>query len=226
MEMNNNTPMRWILTIAAIASFALFIISASIAVPIVCRPFYYAQVKTLKIEETTGYTHDEIVEAYDEMMDYCLGLEDEFGTGTLAWSEEGKAHFTDCRTLFILDLTVLGVTSAFLIIYALLKKFAGARPFLLKGRSPCFWAGAGVLVFFAVIAGLGSIDFDRTFVIFHKVFFPGKTNWVFYPEYDEIINILPETFFMNCAIVIVSVLAALCLTAIIAGRKRKAVEVR
>ncbi|MCR4672572.1 MAG: TIGR01906 family membrane protein [Lachnospiraceae bacterium] len=221
MDNKTSAPVRWLITAAAIISFALFIISASIAVPIVIRPFYYAQVKILKIEETTGYTYDEITEAYDEMMDYCLGLDDEFGTGTLVWSESGRDHFADCRSLFILDLTVLGVTSAFLIIYAVLKKFAGIRPCWLKGRSPCFWAGLGVLVSFAVIAGLGSIDFDRTFVIFHKIFFPGKTNWVFYPEYDEIIKILPETFFMNCAILIVTVLAILCVIAMIAGRKSR-----
>jgi integral membrane protein (TIGR01906 family) len=65
-----------------------------------------------------------------------------------------------------------------------------------------------------VIAGLAATDFDRAFVTFHHLFFPGKTNWIFDPGVDEIINILPEVFFRNCAILIVAILFALCAAAV------------
>ena len=53
-----------------------------------------------------------------------------------------------------------------------------------------------------LLGGLISLDFDRAFTIFHSIFFPGKDNWVFNPYTDEIIRVLPQNFFMNCAILI------------------------
>ena len=40
------------------------------------------------------------------------------------------------------------------------------------------------------------------FELFHLILFPNKTNWEFYPSRDEIINVLPPEFFMNCGAVI------------------------
>ena len=37
---------------------------------------------------------------------------------------------------------------------------------------------------------------------FHKVFFPGKTNWKFNPETDPIINILTSKVWINLAILV------------------------
>ena len=38
-----------------------------------------------------------------------------------------------------------------------------------------------------------------------------KDNWIFDPRYDQIINILPQQFFINCAIVIASIMFLCCL---------------
>ena len=46
---------------------ALFAISASVAVPILCRPFYYAHIDALDMPEKTGWTHEQIRKAYDDM---------------------------------------------------------------------------------------------------------------------------------------------------------------
>jgi len=39
-------------------------------------------------------------------------------------------------------------------------------------------------------------------VIFHSIFFPGKTNWLFDWRTDPIILVLPQDFFMHCAMLI------------------------
>ena len=88
---------------------ALVLLTGAVAVPILCRPFYYAHIGPLRLEERTGLTREEIKTAYDEMLDYCLGGE-EFSTGVLQWSESGRSHFTDVRGLFLLDLNVLAVS--------------------------------------------------------------------------------------------------------------------
>ena len=63
-------------------------------------------------------------------------------------------------------------------------------------------AGLLALILPLVLGGLAALDFDRAFVIFHGIFFPGKTNWVFDWHADPIIRVLPQEFFMDCAILI------------------------
>ena len=216
-----------LLTLLLAVAAAAVLLSGAIAVPILCRPFYYAHIDPLQLEEATGYTRAEIKTAYDEMLDYCLGG-DEFSTGVLRWSESGKDHFTDVRVLFLLDLKVLAVSAAVLVLALIAARLAGLRPARLAGRGPAFWAGAGLGGLFLLMAGLAALDFDRAFVVFHSLFFPGKTNWLFDPRTDEIINILPEVFFRNCAILILAVLVLGCAGLIVgdlwAGRKARTAE--
>ena len=188
---------------------ALTLLTAAIAAPILCRPFYYAHIGPLKLEERTGLTREEIRTAFNEVLDYCLGA-GEFSTGVLRWSESGMAHFTDVRGLFLLDLRVLAACAAALIITLLFARFAGRTPVRPLGRGAAFWAGAGLGGTFLLIGALAALDFDRAFVLFHALFFPGKDNWLFDPAADQIINILPQEFFRNCAILVLALLVLGC----------------
>ena len=59
------------------------------------------------------------------------------------------------------------------------------------------------------IVALGlSIDFDRSFVLFHKIFF-NNNYWLFDPTTDPVITMLPDTFFMHCAIMIIVIVVLL-----------------
>lgn len=212
-----------ILTAVFGVAVALLIISASIALPIYFRPFYYMQINSLEIEEESGFDRETIKEAYDEMITYCTVPFTEFSTGDLKWSEEGAGHFADCKVLFLLDGAVLFISAAAVITLAILAKkgvFKLSRPF---GFDATFISAVSVLGFFTLVAALASINFERAFTIFHKIMFPGKTNWLFHPRRDEIILILPMEFFMNCAILIVSAIIISCVTLIVLGiiNKRK-----
>ena len=152
-----------LLCVLLAALTGLAVLTASVAVPILCRPFYYAHIGPLKLEEHTGLTEAEIKTAFDEMLDYCLGAE-EFSTGVLAWSEEGKAHFTDVRGLFLLDLRVLGAALCLLAAVLLYARFAGRAPARPLGRGFGFWAGAGLGGGFLLVGALAALDFGRAFV--------------------------------------------------------------
>ena len=193
---------------------ALTLLTASIAAPILCRPFYYAHIGPLELEARTGLTREEIRTAFNEMLDYCLGA-DEFSTGVLRWSESGKAHFTDVRVLFLLDLRALGVCAGLLVGILLVSRKTGRTPAKPLGRGPAFWAGAGLGAVFLLVGALAALDFDRAFVLFHALFFPGKENWLFNPATDQIINILPQEFFRNCAILILALLVLGCASLIL-----------
>ncbi len=206
-----------LLTAALSLCLALVLFTGSVAVPILCRPFYYLHIDLLCLEESTGLTREEIITAYDEMMDYCLGG-DTFSTGVLPWSESGKSHFEDVRTLFLLDLQVLATAIVATVLLMVLSRRRGLRPARPLRRGPGFWAGAGLGAVFLVIGGLAATDFYRAFVIFHTLFFPGKSNWLFDEKTDAIITILPRAYFMDCAILILAVLVLGCALLIAADR--------
>ena len=207
-----------ILSVLLSIVLALFAISGSIAVPIICRPFYYMHIRALDLPEETGWSAEEIRGAYDDVMNYLL-RGDPFGTGTLRWSASGKSHFADVKVLFRLDLRVLAASAVALAILLLILKRSPAHRF--AGRGPSFWAGAGMLLFLAMIGVLGALDFDRAFVLFHSIFFPGKTNWLFDPNTDQIIQILPEVYFRNCAILALVLMLACAALYLALGRQRR-----
>ncbi len=185
----------------ALALFC-FILTFSIGLPIYCRPFYYAQIKPLELEKYSGFTAAEIKEAYDQVLDYLTLPGKPFGTGVMAHSVEGAAHFADCKVLFDLNAVVLLSSAAVLLLLWLLRRAGKTGPYRLGRRSAAFYAGLAAVVLPLVIGGLAALDFDRAFIIFHSIFFPGKNNWIFDWRTDEIILVLPQEFFMYCAMLI------------------------
>ncbi len=208
-----------IIAIVFAAAVMFFILTFSIGLPIYCRSFYYAQIDSLELPEQTGFSDSVIREAYDELLDYLTRGRD-FGTGALYWSESGKAHFEDCKILFDLDRNVLFVSAAAIAVCVLLSVFCTKQD-LRKSLAIGGLLSVGIPLCLGIIA---FCDFDRAFSLFHSLLFPGKTNWVFDPLYDQIILILPERFFMNCGLLIlcsVLVLAAVAVVSGLSGKRRK-----
>ena len=204
-----------LLTVIFAVVLGALLLSTSIAAPILCRPFYYAHIDALHLTETTPWTEEEIRQAYDEMLDFCLGLREDFSTGVLAWSDWGRSHFVDVRGLFLLDLRVLAGSVVLLALLLIGARLARRRPRPILGRGPGFWTGTGLAVIFLFIAGWAALDFRRAFVVFHSIFFPGKENWILDYDVDQIINILPSVFFRNCAILILILLVLGCAVLIV-----------
>ena len=212
------------LCILSALATALLVLSASVAAPILCRPFYYAHIAPLDLTRY-GLPAEEIRRAYGEMLDYCLGLRPDFAAGVLPASPEGTAHFADVRALFLLNLGVLVLSAlALAVLFAVGRrnKLVPAAPL---GHGPGFWAAVGLAALFLNVGGLAALDFQRAFVVFHTLFFPGKTNWLFDWQTDPIILFLPEVFFRNCALLILALLVFWCAVLIVAdlwaGRLRR-----
>lgn len=213
-----------LLTIILSVVTALFILSVSIAVPILFRPFYYMQIESLKLEEQTGLAREQIVTAYDEMLNFCIGITEEFSTGVLEWSESGRAHFVDVKGLFLLDLRIALLTGVILILCKGLKKRVNVRQYRFCGKGSGFWGSIGLGVTFLIVGVLGTIDFDKAFEIFHKIFFRGKDNWIFDYETDQIIAILPKAFFRNCTILVLVFIFLLCVGFIITDFRKSLIK--
>ena len=197
---------------------ALVVLSGSIALPILFRPFFYWHIEPMGLTRLAGIDGQQVKDAYNAMMDFCIGVTDTFSTGVLPFSEEGMAHFVDVKKLFVLDLRVLIAAVVLLTVVKVLRKKAPRR---LWGHTPGFWGAIGLGTSFLVIGGLAALDFDRAFVIFHQLFFPGKSNWVFDGRKDPIIYMLPAEFFRNCAIFILAGILLSCCGLIQWDRKKR-----
>ena len=194
-----------------------FIITFSIGLPIYFRPFYYAHIVPLELENESGYTYSEICVAYNEVLDYLTLPNKEFGTGIMEHSESGASHFEDCKVIFTINAVVLLISSAIIVALKILEKTKKLDKLKL-GRFSCgFWASVSALGLFAIIGLVASVSFYNFFTSFHKLLFPGKDNWYFDPRYDEIINALPQEFFRNCAILIAASVFVFC--TVIIGRE-------
>lgn len=199
---------RRLLGIAQAVLIALVILAGAIAVPILCRPFFYLHIRPLNLGAMVDLTTQQVKTAYNEMMDYCVGLSPTFSAGALHFSESGASHFTDVQKLFILDFRVLLVAGVLLTVVLVLSR---KKPVQLLGHTPGFWSAVGLGTTFALVGGIAALDFDKAFEVFHRLFFPGKSNWLFDSKADPVINILPAEFFRNCAILILAVILLSCI---------------
>lgn len=194
----------------------VFCVTAAIAVPILCRGWYYAQIGSLGLVESTGWSVETIQTAFDEVMDYLV-LGAPFGTGALKWSESGMAHFADCRFLFHLDFILLALSAAGLVVLGLVGKARRVVCHRFLGRGPAFWTLMGMTAIFLLLGIWGAVDFTSLFTLFHRVFFPGKTNWIFDARTDEIIRVLPLEFWLRTGALVITLAFAAALTAAVIG---------
>ena len=191
-----------VLSLLFALALVLFLLTAAISLPIYARGFYYAHIDALELPALTGRSKEEIREAYDQVLDYLTKPGREFGTGVFPYSQDGAAHFADCKVLFDLNRNVLILSCSLLAALLLLRKLGKTAAYRLGKRSAAFWAAIVALVLPIVVGCLAALNFDRAFVIFHSLFFPGKDNWIFDWHADAIIQVLPQDFFMHCALLI------------------------
>lgn len=200
-----------LLTVLYGVAVFFFIITFSIALPIYCRFFYYMQIEPLHLTEKTGYDAATIKQAYDEVLDYLTLPGAEFGTGVFKHSDEGAAHFADCKVLFDLNAAVLLCSFVIMVLLLILHKKRALSLVRPLGMNANFFSAGAAITIFIIIGILVATDFDTAFEVFHTLFFPGKDNWQFSSLKDPIIRILPEDFFMSCAILIIAALVCISL---------------
>lgn len=192
----------------------LFIISASAVFTLNFRPLYYHDISSLNIEETSGYSENVIRENYDALIDYNSVFHRGSLDLSLPMSREGRIHFQDVKRIF----DVLQILCVLSLIGSLIL---GIRAWKQGYRG--FLKSAAVLsVFLPVTAGiLIAFNWDNAFILFHELMF-SNDYWLFDERTDPVINILPDEFFLHCALLIILlILAASLIMGLIYLRQKK-----
>lgn len=211
---------RFFNTLVYALSFIVLVVTFSIAIPILWRDFYFFHIDLLNITEATGYSKQDLIMSFNELMD-SLVFYKPFSEGVFDYSISGMNHFLDCRILFTLDLVALPISFIIFLVYIILIKLNFIKVYRIKGMSILFYASFVPIVVLGALAIFGLIDVNSAYAFFHAVLFPGKDNWVFNPYTDPIINALPEQFFLDCGILIFGVMLLILLVVIIFNIVRK-----
>lgn len=176
---------------------ALFIISASVTITLNFRPLYYHDISSLKIEETSGFSKKVIRKNYDALIDYnqfFYSYSSKLKL-TLPMSREGKIHFEEVKRIFV-GIEYLCVITLILSCFLIKRK--------IRSRNIDFLRSASIItVLLPVIVGiLCAFNWDAAFTLFHEIMFRNDY-WIFDEATDPVIMILPDAFFLHCAVMII-----------------------
>lgn len=176
------------------------VITLSVTIVLNFRPLYYMDVKLLHISESSGYSEQEIRRNYDALIDYNnLTYRGELVFPTMPLSETARIHFREVKNVFAVFeygaiLTLL--LSIVLIVWKRRRKQYGYLAV----------AAAGAVGLPAVLGLLIAVNWQWFFVTFHELVFRNDY-WLFDPVQDPIITVLPDAFFMHCALMILGLAA-------------------
>lgn len=173
-------------------TLALFTITSAVMVTIVASNLiFWLDAHYLQLDLVVNLSQKQIWHNYQQVLDYL----------TRPWisklkmtnfysSASGLEHFREVKILFILALVVWILCLILLTWWW--KKSQLQTLTVINNR---FIMGLGLI--FVVVAFLAAIDFDDIFIAFHRLLFRNN-DWLFDPNTDPIIKILPDTFFAHC----------------------------
>ena len=191
---------------------SILLISFSVIIIVNFKPLYYFDINHLDIVKHSGYNREDIIANYDALIDYNSPFyKGELSFPTLPSSPEGLQHFKEVKDIFILFYILALVSLVLTILIVIYKKRIKDYTYLLVSSLTAIILPTLVGLFVA-------IDFERAFIIFHKIFF-NNDYWIFDPSKDPVILILPDTFFLHAALLIIFIVLCGCLGLFIAYRK-------
>ena len=177
--------MKKIINVIFSVIFSVLIISTIIKFTVGFKQLYYFDIEYLNIPVLSGLSKEDIKKNYDYMIDYNLDKDNkEFELPSIKFSENGKIHFEEVRNIF----QILNKNIEFL-----------------KTTSKALIVIPLILMLPIVV------NFEGSFVLFHKIMF-NNDYWIFDPNLDPVINILPEEFFFHAGLMILILIIIASLT--------------
>ncbi len=214
MTMRGETIKNMLLGLAG----TVVMICLAVSLTVWFRPLYYFDIDYLDIPQSSGVSAELCRLNYDALIDYNVpGGSAKLMFPTMPMSESGRKHFEEVKDIFLAMqwVAVLGlaVFAVFEVREAVRSGRRNENDETDKQRVQRFrWmqyavyitAAIGGIVLLAVI-----IDWENAFTLMHKIFFDNN-DWLFDPQTDPIITILPDTFFMHCGLLIIGLTILFC----------------
>jgi integral membrane protein (TIGR01906 family) len=165
----------------------IFIISLSIAITINFTPLYYFFVYHYHLASLVKMTNQQLITEYHQLLSYLNFPWQKQLRLSLPSTASAREHFLEVKHLFEINYLCLILTFYPTLSYLHRLKITKCWWELLF---PCKIFGSLTIGLFI----LASLDFNDFFVYFHLILFRNQ-DWVFDPQKDPIIKVLPEEFF-------------------------------
>ncbi len=203
--MNIKTFFKFLLKTFFILSFTFSFIILSVYFTLLFKPLYYTDINVLNIEASTNINKEDLKANYDYLITYLTNNKtEEFNLPTLPSSDHGKIHFKEVKVIF----DKLKVMLVFSVLISMLGIFINKR----KKKIKYLLTSSIVLIVLPITLLIPFlINFDRSFTIFHEIFF-NNDYWLFDPSTDPIITILPQDFFFHCSLLIIFCIIIISMT--------------
>ncbi|VHV39682.1 membrane protein [Clostridioides difficile] len=159
------------------------------------KQLYYFDIDYLNISELSGLSEDDIKLNYDYLIDYNLNKNvSEFKLPTLKSSPQGKIHFEEVRNIFQ-NINKLAKLLLVVFLVGIILSVKNKNIKILKTTS------ITLIIMPLLLTVPILLNFEKSFIIFHKLLFRNDY-WIFNPNLDPVINILPEEFFFHSGMMI------------------------
>ena len=196
--------------------------------------FYKKEYEKYRVTDDLNMKIDNVMAVTEHMMAYLIGKEEKLSIVTDVdgehqdfFNEQDRLHLADVRNLFLggLKLRNYALILATILMIVLMAKKADFRRLVPQGYLQALFV---YLILAAILGVAMSIDFTSCFTLFHKLFFTNNL-WIFDPETDYMIRMLPEGFFSDMVIrvgvIFIVLLAVPGVTAVVYSWKRKKKEI-
>ncbi|HBF2366261.1 TPA: TIGR01906 family membrane protein [Clostridioides difficile] len=159
------------------------------------KQLYYFDIDYLNISELSGLSKDDIKLNYNYLIDYNLNKNvSEFKLPTLKSSPQGKIHFEEVRNIFQ-NINKLAKLLLVVSLVGIILSVKNKNIKILKTTS------ITLIIMPLLLTVPILLNFEKSFIIFHKLLFRNDY-WIFNPDLDPVINILPEEFFFHSGMMI------------------------
>ncbi|MDP7978428.1 TIGR01906 family membrane protein [Bacillus multifaciens] len=174
---------------------AFSIFSIAVMCVVYGKGIYYVEIDVLNIPEMANMTKEAIIQNYDALITYLSPFYNKpLHFPTLEMSEKGRVHFVDVKNII--------VAIQYAMYISIFISFIGGVYLIRKQKEKFLFYAAILTIVFPIVLILPiAINFEKSFVFFHELLFQNDY-WLFDPETDPIIRMLPEQFFMHAACII------------------------
>ncbi|MCY9806736.1 TIGR01906 family membrane protein [Lentilactobacillus senioris] len=169
----------------------LFMISLAIFITVNSVWLFRISIPIFGLTDLTGLYVPQMMHEYLKMIGYLqLPWQSALHFDFFASSAQGLQHFKDVRSLVMVNNAVMiisGIASGLILGQLVQTKrlYNLLNPLRL------------LIAMLVAVAGIMAVNFDQAFVWFHQLFFRNNY-WLFDPNQDEVINMLPDGFFALC----------------------------
>lgn len=215
---------KWILFIVLYVALFITFLFSSVQAVVYFNPYFEWHYKAHDVESTTDMSIETLMEVTDNMMDYLIDRRDTLDMTAIINGEEEevfgqreKDHMVDVKSLMVAGKKMRDI-SGILLIVSMLALFFLKKEWLKQWihKLTLFFISAFVVVL--IVGGLFASDFNKYFTMFHKIFFSNDL-WLLDPKTDILINMVPEIFFFQTVMLILSVFIIMVIGTILIGRR-------